>query len=137
MARLERQNDARLGHTSPERLRALPEGAAVPSKIVESRFKFLARGILKNTAVKPSAEVIAELKLSTLLSEETITHLFDKFSGELKLASGRAGDDASAADVLASLNDDMPDASAYEASRSSLLFHFARQDKELQDRRGV
>ena len=95
----ERQMDVSHGRISPERLRELLEGSAVPGQIVARHFKKATETTEKGDVVKPSASTVDALKIQTLLSAETIHHIYDKLSGKLKLAAGRVGDESDAVDA--------------------------------------
>ena len=79
---LVRQNAARSGKLDATTVRQLLEGSAIPESIVKAKFKEIKKAGADVTAV-PVA-VMTELLEKTLLKEKTITHLFEKWSGEIK-----------------------------------------------------
>jgi len=89
---LVRQNAARSGKLDATTVRQLLEGSAIPESIVKAKFKEIKKAGADVTAV-PVA-VMTELLEKTLLKEKTITHLFEKWSGEIKeKTKSRAADD--------------------------------------------
>ena len=115
----ERQNAAKTGEISPERVRAMLQGATVPSKVVEQQVKIKVRSSHPGASITLTADEMVSLTRETLLTEETISNTFDKLPGELKAAAGRAGDDLNAADAMVSMSSDMP--SAIAQSRAWVL----------------
>ena len=110
-------------------------GSFVPSKQIAAAFRTAAAAAAGEEGaaggpVRPSRAAMAALVKLTFLEEETINHHFDKLSGELKAAAGRAGEaeaEPATPDAIAFHSDP----AAYVRDRASLLQRLAAQDPEL------